>query len=165
MTAQKQEHTKGSEKKGRIRKALEQKTGDGETTRTNTIIQFEKGREVVGKEGERERQARERDAERGGRPRGLSSGRKVLKKRWSRRGECKVTNQTAAVPFRLPAESQQAAVDEMACMYRGVELHSVHAPGIPMLADRIHERCREETGEVGNPMDPETSDDSRRQGG
>lgn len=77
----------------------------------------------------------------------------------------KITNQTAAVPFRLPAESQQAAVDEMACMYRGVELDSVHAPGIPMLADRIRERCGEATRRVGNPKDPGSSDDSPRQGG
>lgn len=55
-------------------------------------------------------------------------------------------------PFALAAPIQQATVGEMACMYRGVELHSVHAPGISRLADRIHERCGEEKKEAGHRL-------------
>lgn len=72
--------------------------------------------------------------------------------------ECKVT------ALRLPAQCQQAAVGKMVCMYRGGSLRSVHAPGIPILADRPHVGCGE-TGAVGNPTDAGSSGDSRRQGG
>jgi hypothetical protein len=42
-------------------------------------------------------------------------------------------------------------------MYRGVELHSVHAPGISRLADRIHERCGEEKKEAGHRLKSEAA--------